>query len=144
MSMKGTGSDEITYTGSTRFQSAQIGIGVPLFFSGQKAKINSAKTNQLVQENNLQLATKQFENDYLLALKQFEISKSSLEYFENTGLKNSQLIIKTANQQLSNGDISYLEWVLVMNQAVSLQNDYANTLFQYNQSIIHLNYLSSK
>lgn len=144
MSMKGVGADDINYSGTTRFQSAQIGIGVPLFFGGQKAKIKSAKTNQTVQENNLNIANQQFQVELELAIKQFETSQSSLAYFENKGIPNSQLILKMANEQLLVGDINYLEWLIIVNQSVSIQNDYINNLLQYNQSIIHLNYLSSK
>src|SRR6185503_10878866 len=39
MSMKGYGSDNKYYNTSTRFQSAQFGVGIPLFFGAQKAKI---------------------------------------------------------------------------------------------------------
>src|SRR5207344_1314577 len=36
MSMKGTGADSKTYTSSTRFNSAQAGIGIPIFMGAQR------------------------------------------------------------------------------------------------------------
>src|SRR5690606_16777955 len=58
MTMKGTGADNINYTGSTRFNSAQSGIGIPLFFGSQRAKISAAKTNELIAENEFELHQK--------------------------------------------------------------------------------------
>jgi len=43
MTMQGSGADNVIYTTSSRFQSVQVGLGIPLFFGSQKAKINASK-----------------------------------------------------------------------------------------------------
>lgn len=144
MSMKGMGADDVLYGSSTRFQSAQMGVGIPLFFGSQRAKIKSAKTNQLIQENNLQIGLRQMEIDYTKALNQYQSSKNILQYFETQGIANASIIKKTASKQFSNGEINYLEWVLLTNQAIQLETEYINALYRYNEAIIQLNYLSSK
>ena len=45
-SIVGTGADNKIYNSSVRFNSVQVGIGIPIFARAQKAKINSAKFNQ--------------------------------------------------------------------------------------------------
>ena len=50
-SIQGNGNDNKFYASSFRFQSIQFGVGVPLFFGSQKAKINSSKTLELITEN---------------------------------------------------------------------------------------------
>ena len=144
MSMKGMGADDVLYNSSSRFQSAQIGIGLPLFFGAQRAKIKSAKTHQLIQDNNLQIGLKQLELEYIKAINQHQTSKTILSYFENQGITNAQKIKQIALKQFGNGEINYLEWVLLTNQAIQLEIDYINALYQYNEAIIQLNYLSSK
>lgn len=144
MSMKGYGADEVFYSGSNRFQSAQLGLGIPLFFGAQRAKIKSVKVAHLIQENSLQIGLKQMEIEYEKALSQYQMAKQILDYFEGDGLKNVQIIKNSAWKQYSNGDINYLDWVLLTNQAISLQAEYINALYQYNESIIQLNYLLSK
>lgn len=144
MSMKGTGADDLIYTGSSRFQSAQVGLGIPLFYGAQRARIRSAKTNQLFQENNIQIGLKEIENEFSKAQSQYQMTKKTLEYYEEIGLKNANLISTTATKQFSNGEINYLEWVMLMNQSISLQNDYVNALYQFNESVAQLNYLSTK
>ena len=62
MTMKGTGSDNITYDYSNRFQSIQIGLGIPLFFDSQKAKLNASKINQNISDNNYLLEKNALKN----------------------------------------------------------------------------------
>ncbi len=67
-----------------------------------------------------------------------------VNYFEETALKNATTITKTANQQFTNGNINYLEWAMLINNAVSIQSNYTDAIKELNQSIIQLNYLTSK
>jgi cobalt-zinc-cadmium resistance protein CzcA len=144
MTMQGSGSDNKTYTSSTRFQSVQLGLGIPLFFGAQKAKMNAAKINQSISENLYQLEKNALQNQYQRLLMQHQANTIALTYFENTGLKNAQLIFETANKQFSNGEIDYLDWVMLTNQAINLQSNYMDAVKSYNETIIQINYLITK
>ncbi|MDP1802861.1 MAG: efflux RND transporter permease subunit, partial [Bacteroidota bacterium] len=143
-SIQGVGSDNVFYSKSFRFNSVQFGIGVPLFFGSQKAKINSSKTLELINENNYQLGLQTLKVEYQSAFKQYQAQLQTVKYFEDTALQNANTITKTANQQFANGDINYLEWTMLINNAVAIQSDYADALKNLNLSIIQLNYLTSK
>ena len=67
-----------------------------------------------------------------------------LTYFEKTGLPNAILISETANRQFLGGDINYLDWVMLVNQALTIHNSYIDTVNLYNESVIEWNYLTSK
>jgi heavy metal efflux system protein len=144
MSMRGTGSDNVTYGGSTRFQSAQIGIGIPIFYGSHKAKINASKSLERVRETNYLAGVQQFGIDYKKARTQSDNFLKSVGYYEKTGLKNAKLILDTANKQFANGGINYLEWVMLINQAISIQAEYLNAVSNLNESIIQLNYFIEK
>ena len=75
---------------------------------------------------------------------QHQANTIALIYFENTGLKNAQLIFETANKQFSNGEIDYLDWVMLTNQAINLQSNYMDAVKSYNETIIQINYLITK
>ena len=66
-----------------------------------------------------------------------------VRYFENNGLKNASLIAETAEKQFVNGEINYLDFVLLLNQSISIQNNYAEALKTLNDTVIQLNYLTS-
>lgn len=143
-SITGTGPDNIYYPKSYRFNSVQLGLGIPLFFGAQKAKINSSKTLELISENNYQIGLQTLNMEYQTAFKQYKSQLSTVKYFEETALKNANTIIKTANLQFINGDINYLEWTMLINNAVGIQSNYADIVKALNQEIIQLNYLTSK
>ena len=144
MSMKGTGADNFSYNSSTRFNSVQFGLGLPLFFGSQKAKINSSKTLELISENNYQIGLQILNMEYQSAFKQYQTQLQTVKYFEENALPNAKTITKTANQQFTNGNINYLEWTMLINNAVSIQSNYSDAIKNLNQSIIQLHYLTSK
>lgn len=144
MSMKGTGSDNVYYNESTRFQSVQAGLGIPLFFGAQKARIKSAKSLSQIGESNYQTALQSIQTDYIKSLTALSNQIKSLNYFEAIALRNADLISETANKRFNNGEINYMEWVLLLNQSVSIKNEYLNTLKNYNEAALQLNYLLSK
>ncbi len=143
-SIQGIGADNLVYTKANRFNAFQFGVGLPLFFGSQKAKITASKTLELIAENNYQLGLKQFNNGYQIAYKHYQTQLQAVNYFEDFGLQNANTIIKTANQQFTNGNINYLEWVLLINNAVFIQSSYADAVKELNQTIIKLNFFINK
>jgi len=144
MTMRGAGADNVLYDGSTRFQAGQIGIGIPLFYGAQKAKINASKSMQRLSDDNYRFGLRQFNTEYQTAVNQYINFSNSVDYFEKTGLKNASLIRDVAQQQFTNGGINYIEWVMLINQAVSINNDYLSAVNNLNESIIQLNYFLNK
>lgn len=110
MTIRGIGPDNVVYDGSARFQAGQIGIGIPLFYGAQKAKINASKDMQRLREDNYRFGLRQFNTEYQMAINQFARFSRSVDYFEETGLKNAAHIRDAAQQQFANGEINYLEW----------------------------------
>ncbi|WP_396167354.1 TolC family protein [Flavobacterium sp.] len=143
-SITGTGANDVVYDKSVRFQSAQVGLGIPIFGGSQKAKIAASKIGESISENEFQreklLLQMQFQN----ALSQHQSNLEKLDYFEKTALPNAKIIIETANKQFYNGDINYLDWVLLANQSITIKSNYIDAVIQHNEIIIQLNYLTSK
>ena len=144
MSIRGTGADNITYNASTQFNSAQIGVGIPIFAGAQKAIINACKISETIADNNFQQQVQQLRKHYQNAFLQYQTNLHAVNYFENSGLKNANLIIATANKQFINGDINYLDWVVLINQSLAIQSNHLDAIKMLNESIISINYLTSK
>ena len=143
-SIKGTGADNKTYGSSRRFNSVQVGVGIPIFAKAQKVKINSAKFSKQLAANNYAVGLQSLQSEYQVALAQYNKYHQTVEYFETKALKNATLITTTANQQLATGNINYLEWVQVINQATTVKNDYVEAVKSLNESIIQLNYFTNQ
>ncbi|RXK58163.1 CusA/CzcA family heavy metal efflux RND transporter [Lacibacter luteus] len=143
-SIRGTGADNKYYPSSYRFQSMQVGIGIPVFAKAQKAKISSAKFSKQIAANQYQLSLNELNTQYHSAQQQYIHYKERVDYFERTGLQNATLILTTANKQFSSGLINYLEWFMLVNQATGIKNDHLDAVKNLNESSIQLNYYSNQ
>jgi cobalt-zinc-cadmium resistance protein CzcA len=68
----------------------------------------------------------------------------AVNQYENITLLNAKLLLNTATNQFKNGEIDFLDLVMLTNQAITIQSGYLDALFKLNQSIIQLNYLTNK
>lgn len=143
-SIKGMGADNKIYSSSKRFNAVQLGIGIPIFAGAQKAKIKNARFSQQVAESNYEVGLQTLQSEYQVTITQYNKYLETVQYFETTALKNATTITTTANQQLANGIINYLEWVQVTSQATAVKNDYIEAVKNLNESIIELNYFTNK
>jgi cobalt-zinc-cadmium resistance protein CzcA len=143
MTMFGSGSDNKSYTYSSRFQSGQFGLGIPLFYGAQRARVKSAGIQQQIAENALLAGTSKFQNELSQLAAQLQSFTTTANYFEQSGLKNANLIMKTASLQFQNGDINYLDWALLNNQAISIENDYLEAIHNLNAVVIQINYFNN-
>ena len=132
------------YGSYRRFQSSMIGIGLPLFFNSQTAKIKSAKISKLLAENNYQFGIEKHQLLLMQHINSYNKTCKLIADYKNNLLKNSELILKAASDQLVQGDIDYLQYVLLINQTIATQSDYLETLRKRNIAIIELNYLTTK
>ncbi|WP_337993472.1 CusA/CzcA family heavy metal efflux RND transporter [Mucilaginibacter sp. KACC 22063] len=142
-SIKGIGADNKLYNGANRFNSVQVGIGIPIFAGAQKARISSARVNKQLAESNLALTVQNITSAYRAADLQYQKYLRAVSYFEGKPLKNAELITNTANQQIAAGNINYLEWVQLVNQAIAIKNDYLEAVRNLNEAVIQLNYFSN-
>jgi cobalt-zinc-cadmium resistance protein CzcA len=142
MNMQGFGADETFYNRSSRFQSVQLGMGLPLFFGAQKSKINAAKSLKLLAENNYQSAYLQLRSAHEQAKLSYLSTQRRLDYLATEGLINARTIAKAATQKYTAGQINFMEYVFLLNQSVTIENDYFDALRAYNEATVQLNYLS--
>ncbi len=143
-SMYGTGADDKFYERSARFHSGMIGFGIPLFNGAQKSLIEGQKINQLIAENNYELGPKNLKNQYAVLFGEYEKLKSETDYYKSKGLKNAETIMKTANRLYYEGEINYLEWSILINQSLDIQNQLIDTQKLLNEKIIQLNNLTQQ
>jgi cobalt-zinc-cadmium resistance protein CzcA len=85
------------YFNGTRIAGFQVGIGVPLFFGAQKAKIKAAQINTTAIETEKQQTLLYLQSNYLMQYNEYLKAKEGLQYYETTGLKQADDIIRISN-----------------------------------------------
>ena len=124
-----------------RLHNVSVGFNIPIFNSGQKAIIEGQKVNQLIAENNKQVGMRELKKQFVELNGNYEKLKSQVDYYQQKGLKNSEEIIKTANYQFYRGEINFLDWSILVNQALDIQNLYIDKVKELNDKTIELNSL---
>ena len=133
--------DDVNFTQSDRFQSFQLGLSIPLFGGSQRNKVKSAKTYQAFRKSETDNASKQISTILKSAYSQYQRQLLLVENLEKDGLKTASEITSTLNKQLKNGEINYLEWTMLNNQAIGIKESYFDAIQQLNKNITELNYL---
>jgi len=118
-----------------------VSAAFPLFgANAYKNKIKTAQAETAVQQ-------KQYEYDkQVLGTKQIqlqqEVKKNNnlLLFYETTGLKQAEEIIKAASLAYRAGEISFAELSQYLTQAIEIQKNYLENLNIYNQSVIQYYY----
>ena len=126
------------------FMGFSIGINIPLAFGAQKARVKAARKdvemarlNVINQEYMLHKAYDAAFNDYLSA-------QNALNYYEKTGVPKAREMERISKVSYENGSIGYVELMQNMQSAVDVWSAFANAVWQYNKTIVELNYLRGK
>ena len=141
-SFKGLGPDDKLYNATPQFHSVQVGVSLPIFSGGQKARIEAAKVAHSVAESELKNAEFNLQNQLKKAREIYQSNLEIVSKYESSDLKNADVITETAKRQFIGGEINYLEFVILVNQAVQLKNNYTDAVWKLNQSAIELEYLT--
>lgn len=144
LSFRGVASDNNIYNAHDRFSAIQLIVGLPLFYGAQKARINAAKIQVMMAENELQLAKIRIENETKALLMQHENLLAIIDQFEKSQLPSAKLIAQTATAKFIIGDISYGEWLVLHIQTVEIRSNYLDAIERLNENTISLNYMFSK
>lgn len=127
-----------------RYNSIEIGVGIPIFTSNQRAQVRGAKQKIALYENEIELKKATLNSELQTQMERLNTQRAIIERYQSLQLPKAQQILKLSKLQLDSGEISFMEWVLLNNQAIEIQNNYFEAATQLNQTIIELNYLLAK
>ena len=115
-------------------------MSVPIFAGSSIARAKSAKTNIEREQKNADYINQQFKSHLEQQSEQLVTYASLIDYYKNTAMPNANLIIKNATKGYQNGDISYVEYVQSIETASQIQLNYNEAIYNYNQTIITIQY----
>ncbi len=129
---------------NNRFNAVQVGVGIPLFTKGQRALAKAAKTKVAISANEYQRKEIELKNRFVQQINNYNNQLKVIESYEQKQLPKSEIILKTVQKQMEVGEIDYLDWVILTNQAVKTKVEYIENLERLNQIGSELNFLLSK
>jgi cobalt-zinc-cadmium resistance protein CzcA len=127
-----------------RFTGLQAGIAVPIWFKPYSAKIKAARINENAARNDAESFAKSITSTYMTMLEEYSKFSSSVEYYEKQAVPEAEIIIEQASLSYKAGALDYLDYVLTLDRALAIKQNYLDALNNCNQTIISIEYITGK
>ena len=133
-----------TFGTGDRFTGIQAGIAIPLWFAPYTAKTKAASIKEKVAQTNAEYYSKSLSGNYRSLMGEYTKYNNSVEYYEKQAIPEADIIIEQATRSYKAGAMDYLDYILNLNRALSIKQNYLEALNNYNQTIINIELITGK
>ena len=129
------------YDGAVRYQGFEVGLGVPLFFGEQRAKV---KAKQYTMEATASLQTYyvlKYENRRTELRAGLNKYLEAIQNYESTGKQLSAELVRSSQLSYLAGQIDFFRFAQSVDRAVEIELNYLENMHQYNKLVLDINYL---
>ena len=133
-----------TFGAGDRFTGVQAGIAIPLWYLPHASRIKAARISEKIALTNAGALSKSLVGNYQSLLREYGKQLGSVEYYEQQALPEAALIIEQSTRSYKAGDLDYLGYVLSLNRALDIKQNYLEALNGYNQTIINIEFITGK
>ncbi|UNY98067.1 CusA/CzcA family heavy metal efflux RND transporter [Zhouia spongiae] len=128
--------------GAKTYRGFQAGVTVPLWFFNQSSKIKAAKAQKDISDHEIQdyQARLQSRDEKLKA--DLEKYNHILSYYQETGKKMADQLTLSASKAYKSGEIDFLQYVQLLENARDIEIKRLETLYNYNKTVLELNYIT--
>lgn len=130
------------YEGSENYRGFEVGLGVPLFFGEQRAKV---KAKQFAMEATANLQThyiRNYENRVSELMNGLEKYEEVILYYKRTGRELAAELIRSSQKSYSAGEIDFFQLAQSVDRAVKIELSYLENLNRYNQLVLEIKYMT--
>jgi len=133
-----------TFGAGDRFTGIQAGISIPIWFIPYSAKSKAAKLKEKTAQTNAEYYSKSISSNYRTLILEFSKNSNSVDYYEKQAIPEAGLIIEQATKSYKAGEMNYIEYILSLNRALGIKQNYLDALNNYNQNIISIEFITGK
>jgi cobalt-zinc-cadmium resistance protein CzcA len=136
--------NDVFFDRSNRFTGYQVGLAFPLIFNAQRARSRSAQFEASMAEEQVKLKSVEISDQLQQAKTAVSKTRMLIGFFESSALKTAEEAERNAMTAWNSGEISYIELAHIFQQNLRTREDYLNLIQQYNQAVLHLEYLTNQ
>jgi heavy metal efflux system protein len=138
--------DGVTRTFGTgdRFTGIQAGISVPLWILPYASRAKAARINQSIAASDAEYYSRSLAAMHSSLLDEYRKYSESVDYYEKQALPEANIIIDQSTLSYKAGAMDYLEYVLSLNRALEIKQNYLDALNNLNQTIVSIEYITGK
>jgi cobalt-zinc-cadmium resistance protein CzcA len=127
-----------------RFTGIQAGLSIPIWFPPYAARSKAKKISENVARTEAEYYSKSISSNYRSLLDEFSKYSSSVDYYEKQAVPEAELIIEQASMSYKAGALDYLDYVLTLNRALGIKQNFLDAVNNCNQTIISIEYITGK
>jgi len=127
-----------------RFDGVQAGITVPLWFFPYTSKAKAAKIAAEIAQTDAENYSRSISGNYQSLIDEYNKYSSNVDFYENQAVPEADLIIQQATRSYKAGALDYLDYVLTLNRALTIKQNYLDALDNFNRTVISIEYITGK
>ncbi len=124
------------------FRGIQAGVSIPIWFGAHKSRINAAKTEMLIRQDEASNFEIYLDTKHQLLLSDLKKFEENLNYYNEKGKALSSQLIFHSQKAYENGEIDFLQLVIYLENAQKIEIEYWKALLNYNLTVLDINYLT--
>ncbi len=132
------------FNSGDRFSGMEAGITIPLWFPQYSSRVKASKIKEQEAITNAGYANQSLTENYQSLVDECAKFSTSVEFYEKQALPEASLIIDQSIRSYKAGALDYLDYVLSLNRALIIRQNYLDALNNYNQTIIKLEFITGK
>ena len=129
--------------GAQIYNGFSVGIAVPLFFGNQNSRISAAKVQYLIAQNEYTNYKKALSSGYESLLADITKYQQALDNYDRSGKSLAKAILLNADKSFKSGEIDFLQYVQLLENAKNIEINYLNNLINYNLAVLEANYFTN-
>lgn len=118
------------------FMGFEVGVGIPLFYGATRAKVKAARKEREMIALEIKEQEQLRQQEYLSALSRMNAAYVRYTYYKEEGRERSDKMAEQGLLEYSQGEISYLEYMNVLQESIDLRLKRASALNDYNQCVL--------
>lgn len=131
-------------TTSNRMQGFTLGMNVPLWFHPLAAKVKAAEVKTKIAQSEYNYNKDVFIGEFKQAHALYLKYQNSVDFYRNNAMANSKVIIEQAKKSYDSKEISYIDYLNVVSNALGIESKYLYAINQNNLMVLKLDYLMAK
>ena len=126
------------YGGGERFHTIQAGVSIPLFNRAARNRVVAARQLEQGARLESEQGALRWEMQREQCRERVARSVAALGWYRQQGLRQADELLQSARLGLEKGNLDYLQWSHLAQQALELQVGWLDALKQYNNAAIEL------
>jgi cobalt-zinc-cadmium resistance protein CzcA len=127
-----------------RFTGIQAGISVPLWFVPYTSKAKAAAIGEKAAAARAEYFSKTLTGEFRSMLDEYTKYSESVIYYEKQAIPEADMIIGQSTRSYKAGALDYLEYILNLNRALEIKQNYLDALNSLNQTFLNIEFITGK